>query len=84
MRAAIEDQLQIDRLWLATKRKRIALDADATAGERLAALRDLEKSLGGLAPDTFTIWHSPGRRMKSMTLLMVSAMSTSMPHSAAP
>ena len=60
LRAAIEDHLQIDRLWLAQQRKAIALDptATATAGERLAALRDIEKSMGWLAPDIITMNHA--------------------------
>lgn len=58
LRAAIEDRLQIDRLWLAQQRKAIALDPLATAGERLAALRDLEKSQGWLAPDIITMNHA--------------------------
>jgi hypothetical protein len=53
-----EDRLQVDRLWLARQRKAIAEDTGATAGERLAALRDLEKSLGWLAPDIITMNHA--------------------------
>jgi len=58
LRRAIEDRLQIDRLWLATERKRIAVDPTTTAGERLAALRDIEKSMGWLAPDILTMNHA--------------------------
>ena len=36
----------------------IAENAGATAGERLTALRDLEKSLGWTAPDTLTMNHA--------------------------
>ncbi|HNX96122.1 MAG TPA: terminase small subunit [Candidatus Aminicenantes bacterium] len=46
LRSSIEDRLHIDRLCLASQRWKIARDASATAGERLAAMRDLEKALG--------------------------------------
>lgn len=58
LRSAIEDHLQIDRLWLAQQRKAIALDPLAAASERLAALRDIEKSMGWLAPDILAMNHT--------------------------
>lgn len=58
LRSAIEDQLQIDQLWIAQNRKRIAEDGSAYKADRLAALRDLEKALGYVAPDTSNVTHS--------------------------
>lgn len=55
LRAGIEERLHIDRLCLATERWDIARDKSAAVGERLAAMRDLEKAMGWQEPEKANI-----------------------------
>jgi phage terminase small subunit len=58
LRGDVEERLNLDRLELAEMRAEIARNPNADTGQRLAAMRDLEKMLGYLEPDKLDVRHS--------------------------
>lgn len=55
LRSAIQDRLCFDRMELAQLRLNIARNPNQDTGHRLAAIRDLEKSMGWQAPDKLKV-----------------------------